>query len=338
MRRRSNGVSLVEVMVVVVIIGILLSLLLPAVQSARESSRKLVCQSNLRQMALAVQAFHDARKQFPSLYNGSFSHDGLSIEYPRRYWDELHFHSWQAVLLSHLEQSSLEAQIDFTKAASDPFNQKYVNTELAIYVCPSTGTDIRLPEIRQYSPNDVIGTGARTDYESIGGLHVSSESKEVNGLPMTIFTHLEPGVWGLPRQRKDYDGTRFDGITQDNASVSYVGVDETGFRDVSDGLSRTAMIGEVSGRPELFVRGDEGKTYGTIFRDVWAKSGSFHGILMSPRRGINEVNRSALYSFHPEGANVAFADGSVHLLSNSLDKEVLHGLATRAGGEAANLE
>jgi prepilin-type N-terminal cleavage/methylation domain-containing protein/prepilin-type processing-associated H-X9-DG protein len=337
MRRRSNGVSLVEVMVVVVIIGILLSLLLPAVQSARESSRKLVCQSNLRQMALAVQAFHDAKKQFPSLYNGSFSHDGLAIEYPRRYWDELHFHSWQTALLSHLEQSSLEAQIDFTRAASDLLNQKYVNTELAIYVCPSTGTDIRLPEIRQYSPNDVIGTGARTDYESIGGLHVSSESNEVNGIPMHTFAHVEPGVWGLPRQRKDFEGAQFDGSQTDDSTVAYLGVETSRFRDVTDGLSRTAMIGEMSGRPDLFVRGDD-RSYSTIFRSAWAKSGSFLGIFLSRLRGINEVNRGALYSFHAEGANIAFADGSVRLLSSSLDKDVLHGLATRSGGEVVNLE
>lgn len=338
MRKTSNGVSLVEVLVVVVIIGVLLSLLLPAVQSARSSSRKLVCQSNLRHMALAVQAFHDAKKQFPSLYNGAFSHDGLSIEYPRRYWDELHFHSWQTALLSHLEQSSLVAQIDFTKAASDPLNLTYIGTDIAIYVCPSTRTDIQWPEIRQYAPNDVIGTGARTDYESIGGLHVSSESKEVNGIPMHTFTHVDPGVWGLPRQRKDFEGAQFDGSQTDDSSIAYLGVETTRFRDVADGLSRTVMIGETSGRPELFAHGDEAKTYSTIFRSAWAKSGSFVGILLSPRRGINEVNRDALYSFHAEGANAAFADGSVRLLSSSLDREVLHGLATRAGGEAVNLE
>jgi prepilin-type processing-associated H-X9-DG protein/prepilin-type N-terminal cleavage/methylation domain-containing protein len=51
--------TLVEVLVVIAIIGVLVAVLLPAVQATREATRKMTCQSNLRQIALAVHAYYD---------------------------------------------------------------------------------------------------------------------------------------------------------------------------------------------------------------------------------------------------------------------------------------
>ena len=61
-----EGFTLVELLAVIAILGLLMALLLPAVQSAREAARTVQCRNNLRQIGIALQAYHSQKDQFPA--------------------------------------------------------------------------------------------------------------------------------------------------------------------------------------------------------------------------------------------------------------------------------
>jgi prepilin-type N-terminal cleavage/methylation domain-containing protein len=63
---QKRAFTIVELLVVIAIIGILVALLLPAIQSARESERRVQCANLLKQLGLAMLSHHEGMKAFPS--------------------------------------------------------------------------------------------------------------------------------------------------------------------------------------------------------------------------------------------------------------------------------
>jgi prepilin-type N-terminal cleavage/methylation domain-containing protein len=118
---RPRGFTLVELLVVIAIIGVLVALLLPAVQSAREAARRMQCSNNLRQIALAVQNYHDTYRFLP----------------PGASDPSLAGSSGFAAILPFLEQAALYQLYDFSKGNSDPANLQAVSQRIKTYLCPS---------------------------------------------------------------------------------------------------------------------------------------------------------------------------------------------------------
>jgi prepilin-type N-terminal cleavage/methylation domain-containing protein/prepilin-type processing-associated H-X9-DG protein len=131
------GMTLVELLVVLAIIGTLVTLVLPAVQMARESARRAQCQSNLRQLGIAMALHANARGAFPV---GCIGYRPEPPEQLPRSW------SWNVQLLPFLERPALAESFDLSIPSAKPPNKAPAATIVAEFLCPSTTeTDLRNP-------------------------------------------------------------------------------------------------------------------------------------------------------------------------------------------------
>ena len=130
-----RGFTLIEIMVAISIIGILIALLLPAVQSAREVARRAQCVNNLKQIGIALHAYHQAVGRFPLATAVAYSSVGFRTDWGT--W------SGQAMMLPYLDQAPLYNAINFSwtcwYGTGQQINGTAFNTKVSTFLCPSDG-------------------------------------------------------------------------------------------------------------------------------------------------------------------------------------------------------
>ncbi len=129
MSRSRTGFTLVELLVVIAIMGIFAAMMFPALQNAREASRRAACQSNLARLSLAIQRYESAHEVYPA---GVTDTQRPILSRP----NGMH-HGWCEQLLVYLDERPAFARIDFDKSVYDPANAPVARLHVPELQCPS---------------------------------------------------------------------------------------------------------------------------------------------------------------------------------------------------------
>ena len=208
-RAARGGFTLVELLVVITIISILMGLLLPAVQAARESSRRSSCMNNEKQIAMAFISYEATNRALCGWRNAVGTYTGTNMTVTGS------FTSWTVPILPQLGNNEAFNWFNEYTTASDDIGKK----SFPFFLCPTAPAQLSSPQRAGLCYVVNAGTGAE---EFRGKRQVSLDG---------VFADAVGGM--LPSGTVVYESTRTN----------------LGSLVESSGEATTLMLAERTGRP-----------------------------------------------------------------------------------------
>ncbi len=304
---RSRGFTLIELLVVIAIIGVLIALLLPAVQAAREAARRAQCTNNLKQLALGANNYHDVHQAFPSNSCSAASTAGGYDRFPN--------YSCFVRLMPFTEQAPLYAALNVNRGAYNYENITIATVAIDTLHCPSDA----------WEPQPISTATANASFN-----YQRPYLVDANGKPymqqFTSYAANQGTFWGS--YQKSYDArppagsgglqfAMYNGVIYGDSVVN--------ISQITDGTSSTMLFSERA--HSLFAIFDPPYQNSD---SAWNSTKWYDTLVTSylpPNAGLTQNNipspmyviPSGAMSEHPGGVNVAFCDGSVRFVKNSVD-------------------
>ena len=338
--RRSNrlfpsraGFTLVELLVVIAIIGTLVGLLLPAVQSAREAARRMSCSNNLKNTSLGMLNYESAQKKFPAGSAGTAnSSTGTGM---------LMTKGAHALILPYLEDTNLSnIFVSGTTWNSQPAS--VAKTIISYYLCPSSGgetlvTDAVLTSLP--SGGSMGSIGAANNYLLNKGSSpfwaMGAQASAVQGVGMFMLdmeTKIGQISDGMSKTMLMGEGSSSKKFLVGTASGSSVTSGVPTFSSNASALPTAMWIG---GQPV-----PSATTAGGNYGSTWVK---LNNNPIMPNQTVLDGSgfidsttagyTSNFRSDHSGVSNFAFADGHVSSVADGVDILIYQAASTRAGSE-----
>jgi prepilin-type N-terminal cleavage/methylation domain-containing protein len=308
-RRTLQGFTLVELLVVIAIIGILIALLLPAIQSAREAARRTQCASNLKQIGLAAIQYERIQRTFANQ---------VEVQIYRPTWIVSLFPFFDEVALFNAWSKAVGYGTNNPTISDMTAYRAVLGTPVSGFYCPTRRAAAPYPTSSFNFPSGGATLAAHTDYALNGGC--SSKPDD--------FNVQWPGIWG----------PTVGGLNTATASNSK----SVRSKDVTDGLSKTYLVGEKSIASDQYTTGKDQGDDGSIFDCVrgnclrFAKRVPAHDALTSLNATDACWTCHSFGSAHASTWNVVFCDGAVHAITYNISFPTHAALSSRAGGDHPN--